>query len=379
MAVLALKMPLINTQDYLTLNMYGTMENYDYILTQSRKTDVNAWNDEMVGEAIKHLGCLSDQDLCDLLFEKEIQVLGTIAPLYPEENSEAIKINEMQNKLKSAIINAVPTNKLVEIMHSSPKDYIGKNGKKRSMDFLNTFRQTIDLVRDELIGRYISDIDEEIEGNLFSKIQENLRWEKWKQEATSLRYQDPYLKRFEKDEILFTDEDLERRLIWYDDVISIKSSHHFWDDNGKRLCAIHYILSDLCKVVPQYIGLGDEVVFAVAPDDYNLHADFDNTPLHDKLYEIIDEEYQRNLVLGCMLIEKFIHLIDPKTSVEVRCYDRDYLVGRFVIEGWYPEKIFGEHSFLSVIEKMAIDEKKTITSFLELAKNLLKPPAKVPF
>ena len=131
MAVLALKMPLINTQDYLTLNMYGTMENYDYILTQSRKTDVNAWNDEMVGEAIKHLGCLSDQDLCDLLFEKEIQVLGTIAPLYPEENSEAIKINEMQNKLKSAIINAVPTNKLVEIMHSSPKDYIGKNGLRK--------------------------------------------------------------------------------------------------------------------------------------------------------------------------------------------------------------------------------------------------------
>lgn len=355
------------------------MTNYDYILTQSRKTDLNAWNDELVEDSINHLEFLSDQELCDLLFEKEIQTLGTINPFYPEENNEAIKINEMQNKLKSAIINAVPTKKLVEIMHSSPDDYIGKNDKERSMDFLNTFRLTINLVRDELIGRKISHIDEEIEGSMFSKIQDNLRWEKWKQETTSIRYQDPYLKKFEKDEILFTDEDLDRGLIWYDDVISIKSSHHLWDDNGKRLCAIHYILSDLCRVVPQYIGLGDEVVFAVAPDDYNLHSDFNHASLHDKLYEIIDEEYQRNLVLGCMLIEKFIHLIDPKTSVEVRCYDRDYLVGRFVIEGWYPEKLFSEHSLLSVIEKMAIDEKNKITSFLKLAKNLLKPRAIVPF
>ena len=359
--------------------MYGTMKNYDYILTQSRKTDINAWNDEMVEDYINHLGLLSDQELCDLLFEKETQELRTINPFYPKENNEAIKINEMQNKLKSAIINAVPTKKLVEIIQSSPDDYIGMNGKERSMDFLNTYRRTIDLVREELIGRYISHIDEEIEGNVFSKIQENLRWEKWKQKASSIRYQDPYLKRFEKDEILFTDGDLERGLIWYDDVIGIKVSHHFWDDNDKRLCAIHYILSDLCRVVPQYIGLGDEVVFAVTPDDYNLHSDFDNTPLHDKLYDIIYEEYQRNLVLGCMLIEKFIHLIDPKTSVKVRCYDRDYLVGRFVIEGWYPEKLFSERSLLSVIEKMATDEKKKITIFLKLAKNLLKPPAKVPF
>jgi hypothetical protein len=125
--------------------------------------------------------------------------------------------------------------------------------------------------------------------------------------------------------------------------------------------------------------VGDEVVFAVAPDDYNLHKDFDNTPLLNKLYEIIDNEYQRNLVLGCLLIEKFVNLIDPKVHVKVRRYDKDYLVGRFVIENGFTSKLFIDVSLLSIIEQMTPEEKEQINSFLELAKNLLNSHEKVPF
>ena len=125
--------------------------------------------------------------------------------------------------------------------------------------------------------------------------------------------------------------------------------------------------------------MGDEVLFAVAPDDYNLHADFENTHLHKKLYEIIDKEYQRNLVLACILIEKFIHLLDPKVNAKARYYDRDYLVGHFVVEGWYTNKLFPVYSFSGIVEKMAPEERQKIKPFLEQVDILLNPPQKVPF
>ena len=352
--------------------MCDTMTDYDYILAQCRKTDSNAWNDESVKDSMKRIVFLSEQELCDLLFEKEV-------PFYPEENSEAIVINDMQDKLKSAIIKAIPTDKLVEIMNSSPSDYIVRKGREHSMNFFNTFLQSYSLVREELLGRYISRVDIKIEGNIFSKEQEKKRWQKWQQEEASIRYHNPYLKRFEKDEIFYTDEDLEHGLIGFNHVISIKGCSRFWNEDRMRLGVTDYILANLCDVVPQYLGIGDEVVFAVAPGDYNLHEDFDNTPLHDKLYEVIDKEYQRNLVLGCLLIEKFIHLVDSKTHAKVRYYDREYLVGHFVMEECDTYKLFGANPFLSFMEKMNSKEKEKFNSFLELAKILLNPPPKAPF
>ena len=106
---------------------------------------------------------------------------------------------------------------------------------------------------------------------------------------------------------------------------------------------------------------------------------FYNTPLHKKLYEVIDKEYQRNLVLGCLLIERFVHLVNPKTHAKVRYYDREYLAGRFVMGEWNTNKLFGDNPFHSYIEKMAPEEKKKFDSFLELADILLNPEPKVPF
>ena len=38
------------------------------------------------------------------------------------------------------LLKELPTIKLVEILYSSPNDYIGKNGRERSIEFLNIFR-----------------------------------------------------------------------------------------------------------------------------------------------------------------------------------------------------------------------------------------------
>lgn len=359
------------------------MTDYEYILAQCRKTDAASWIEEIVEDSKTHLGALSDKELCDLLLEKDVQSLGTISPFYPEENGEAIMINEMQDKFKTAIINAVPTIKLVELMYSSPNDYIGKKGRERSIDFLETFRQAYNCTRDELCKRYFDGVDTKVIENVFnhtnSTNKEWFKWQKRKQKAVQIRYQVPYYKSLEGHETFFTNEDLERGLIGFDHVISIKGCKRFWNEDMMRLGVVDYILANLCGVVPQYLGIGDEVVFAVAPDDYNLHEDFDNTPLHDKLYEVIDKEYQRNLVLGCLLIEKYIHLVDPKTHAKVQYYDREYLVGHFVMEEFNTYKLFGDNPFLSFKEKMTSEEKKKFSSFLELAKILLNPILRAPF
>ena len=73
---------------------------------------------------------------------------------------------------------------------------------------------------------------------------------------------------------LFVDEEfIDHGIYGYDNVISIKVCRNFWDEDGKRLRVIHCILNNVCDVVPQLIGWGDEVVFAVASDDYGLESD----------------------------------------------------------------------------------------------------------
>ena len=57
------------------------------------------------------------------------------------------------------ILKELPTIKLVEILYSSPNDYIGKNGRERSIEFLDLFRQAYKLVKEELGRRYLADVD----------------------------------------------------------------------------------------------------------------------------------------------------------------------------------------------------------------------------
>ena len=99
-------------------------------------------------------------------------------------------------------------------------------------------------------------------------------------------------------------------------MISIKGWHNLWDTGGERISAIGFMLN-ACGVAPQYIDLDDEVVFAVAFYDYELESAFEykreymNSRLRDKIDYIFGREYDKNLVIGCMLVEMFISIVDP--------------------------------------------------------------------
>ena len=182
---------------------------------------------------------------------------------------------------------------------------------------------------------------------------------------------------------LFVDEEfIDHGIYGYDNVISIKGCRNFWGAGCKRLSTIYFILSHFCGVVPQFVGLDDEVVFAVASDDYGLESDVEwnleymKSPLNRKIDEITRKEYYKNLVLGCMLIEKFIRIVDPKVNAEVKCYDRDYLLGHFVIE--CPCKLFMSVNSITSIKDMA-PKSKNMDAFIDLINNLVAPPWKDPF
>ena len=170
-------------------------------------------------------------------------------------------------------------------------------------------------------------------------------------------------------------------IIAYENVISIKGCRSFWDEDGKRISAIDFILN-VCGVAPQFIGLGDEVVFAVASDDYELESAFEYKPeymnscLRDKIDKMFRREYDKNLVLGCMLVEKFIHIVDPKINAKARCHDKDYLLGRFVIE--CPDELFMSVNSIASIKDLAPKSKK-MDAFIDLINNLVAPPWKEPF
>ena len=183
-------------------------------------------------------------------------------------------------------------------------------------------------------------------------------------------------------EIFVDEEFVDHGFHGYDNVISIKGCRNFGDEDCKRLSAICYILSHFCSVVPQFIGLGDEVVLAVASDDYGLESDVEwnleymRSPLRRKIDEITNQAYQKNLLLGCLLVEKFIHIVDPKINAKVRCHDKDYLLGRFVIE--CPDKLFYTIDSIEGIKDLAPKSEK-MDAFIDLINNLVAPPWKEPF
>ena len=191
------------------------------------------------------------------------------------------------------------------------------------------------------------------------------------------------LEKCQKFNEIFVDEEfVNHGFHGYDNVISIKGCRNFGDEDCKRLSAICYILSHFCGVVPQFIGLGDEVVFAVASDDYGLESDVEwnleymRSPLRRKIDEITNQAYQKNLLLGCLLVEKFIHIVDPKINAKVRCHDKDYLLGRFVIE--CPDKLFYTIDSIEGIKGLAPKSEK-MDAFIDLINNLVAPPWKEPF
>ena len=280
----------------------------------------------------------------------------------------------------------LPTIKLVEIMYSSVDDYRRKHPQDSYSDCQKAFMAAYNCARDELRIRYIEDIDSKVIENAFNHTsyadKEWLKWQKRKRKIAETRYQNPFFKKLKDNEIFVDEEFVDYEIHGYENVISIKGCRNFWDEDCKRISAIYYILSHFCGVEPQFIGLGDEVVFAVASDDYELESAFEykpeymNSRLRNRIDKIFRREYDKNLVLGCMLVEKYIHKVDPKVNAKVRCHDKDYLLGRFVME--CPDKLFNTSDSIESIKGLAPKGKK-IDAFIDLINNLVAPPWKDPF
>ena len=356
------------------------MTDYEYIITQCQKYRNCLWDENILKDSIEKINTMSDEDRCDLLFEKVIHVKWTDST-YPFKNEEEItEYIDRHNELLSAIVKTIPTSNLVEIIYSSPNDYIGKKGRESSLDFLNAFGCAYRCARDELRNRYTKDLDrEKIEKAFYNTNGTNRNWLKWqmrKREIAEIRYQDPFLEKLKDKEIFVDEEFVDHATHGFENVISIKDCRNFWDEDGKRMSAIDFILS-ACGVVPQFIGLGDEVVFAVASDSYELESAFEykpehmNSPLRNKIDKIFDKEYDKDLVLGCILVEKFIHLVDPKINAIVKCYDKEYMLGRFVIE--CPDELFTPVNTIADLKDLMPKDEKNQNDFLDLVGNLLDP------
>lgn len=356
------------------------MTDYEYILEQCQQFNNSLWDDKVLKECIDKLKTLSCKELCDLLFEKEVRAAGNRSYSSYDNFEDYVENCDREFELNAAILKAIPTIKLVEIIYCNYENYIKYNGRLASMDF-RTFRYACKLIREELRRRYLADIDCRIIENAFNHTyygdKEWLKWQKRQRKIAESRYQDPFLKKLKDSELFVDDEFVEQ--YGYNHVISIKGCRSFWDADGKRLSAIHYILKKVCDFMPYFIGLGNEVVIAVESDDYGLKFDREwdseywESPLRGKIDEITRKANRKNLVLSCMLIEKFIHIVDPKVNARARYYDKYYLIGHFVIECPSFHELFTTIDTIASIKDLAPKGKK-MDAFVDLVNNLLDSP-----
>lgn len=277
--------------------------------------------------------------------------------------------------LWNTLVKAIPTSKLAETMYWTIDDYYRMHPQNSYSDCQEAFRAAYDYARDELRRRYIADVDSEVIENAFnhttSENKEWIKYQKKKRKAAEKRYQDPFLERLMDYEVFADKEVVDGGILGYDTVISIKGCRDFWDEGGKRISAVNYILY-ACGATPQLIGLDDEVVLAVLSDYHMLDSVLDDVQRSTdsrKIDEILRKEYNKDFVLGCMLVEKFIHIIAPRANVKVGCYGKDYLLGRFVAES--ANELFSAINSIEEIKELAPMSKK-MDDFIDLLNNLHK-------
>ncbi len=355
----------------------------EYIIRQCKKAHYFGWQDDAIlKECINKLKALSDKELCDLLFEKDVHAEWSCFTHPDKDIDEAIEHNKRVGELKSAIVKAIPTSMLAETMYWTIDDYNRKYPQDSYSDCQETFRAAYDCARDELRRRYIVDIDSEVIENAFnhttSENKEWIKWQKKKRKVVEKRYQDSFLKKFKDCEIFADEEVVDGGILGYDKVISIKGCRNFWDEDGKRISAINYIIY-VCGATPQLIGLGDEIVLAVAHDYHMYDSVFDDlristkSPQRDKIDEILRKEYNKDFVLGCLLVEKFIRIVEPRGNAKVRCYDKNYLLGRFVVES--SNKLLSAIDSIEDIKDLA-PQGKMMDEFIDMLYDLLHPSGK---
>lgn len=157
-----------------------------------------------------------------------------------------------------------------------------------------------------------------------------LYWQKRKRKVAAVRYQNPLLKRLEDYEV-FADEDvLKGGNLWFDDVIWIKNGGFLFDNGGKLLNDVIDTLLHDYGLDTQYVGIGKDIWLGVFDEDkLNDAIDY-----YDELHGTNEraENHKNQLALACQLVEMLVQRAYPRISVYARACEKNYLLGKFVLE-----------------------------------------------
>ena len=157
-----------------------------------------------------------------------------------------------------------------------------------------------------------------------------LFWQARKRKVATVRYQNPVLKRMEGYEV-FVDEDvLNGSNLWFDDVIWIKNGGCLLDGGGKLLNDVIDMLLHDYGLDTQYVGIGKDIWLGVFDDD-NLNDAID---YYDELYGTNEkaENHKNKLTQACQQAEELVQRAYPEASVSARACEKNYLLGKYVLE-----------------------------------------------
>ncbi len=183
------------------------------------------------------------------------------------------------------------------------------------------------------------------------------------------RYENPVYMKLKKYENYVTPVFLKKTLQDYDAAVSIKTNGNFFDSDHKRISAIVDILAEYCGIAAQYISIGDETVLGVYAD-IESNEYHKNIPLHrlnKKQQKVLEKEGHKNLCLGCLLVERFVKLVDARASVKVRVYGKEYLYGRFAVDIVdFDSKIEPYSELYKVADSIPMKIEKKVDDFVDL-------------
>lgn len=189
-------------------------------------------------------------------------------------------------------------------------------------------------VREELRRRYEHGLEcKMIEESFMAADDENtvwLYWQKKKRQLAAVRYQNPVMKRMEGYEVFVDEEVLNGSNLWFDDVIWIKKGGCLFDGGGKLLNDIIDTLLHDYGLDTQYVGIGKDIWLGVFDED-NLNDAID---YYDELNGTNEkaENRKNKLAMAYQLVEKLAQRAYPGTSVYARACEKNYLLGKFVLE-----------------------------------------------
>ena len=118
--------------------------------------------------------------------------------------------------------------------------------------------------------------------------------------------------------------------LWFDGVIWIKNGGFLFDNGDKLLNDIIDTLLHDYGLDTQYVGIGKDIWLGVFDEDkLNDAIDY-----YDELRGTNEraENHKNQLAQACHLIEKFAQRTSPEALVSARACEKNYLLGKYVLE-----------------------------------------------